>query len=74
LENIKGCGDHLKNPDVDERIILKRVRFEVLTAVKMVIFFWAVVQCGLVGGHQRFGKTHCLQKNNIDNIKTDLSY
>jgi hypothetical protein len=38
-----------------------RMRFEVLTAVKMsILVFWVVTQCGLVGRYQRFGGTYCL--------------
>jgi hypothetical protein len=32
-------------------------RFEVLTAVKIAMFFWVVTPCGLVGRYQRFGET-----------------
>jgi hypothetical protein len=37
------------------------MRFEVLTAVKMLMLvFWIVTPCGLVGRYQRFGGTYCL--------------
>jgi hypothetical protein len=36
-------------------------RFEVFTAVKMLmLFFWVITSCGLVGRYQRFGGTYCL--------------
>jgi hypothetical protein len=35
--------------------------FEVLTAVKMLmVVFWVVTPCGLVGGYQHFRGTYCL--------------
>jgi hypothetical protein len=36
------------------------VRYEVLKAVKMLLAFWAVTPCGLVGRYQRFGGTYFL--------------
>jgi hypothetical protein len=34
-------------------------RFEVLTAVKMlIVVFWVVTPCSLVGGYQRLGGTY----------------
>jgi hypothetical protein len=52
------------------------VRFEVLTAVKMLmLFFWVVTPCGLVGRYQLFEEICCLhletstQNNNNDKIK-----
>jgi hypothetical protein len=37
---------------------LDRMRFEVLTVVKMLVF-WTVMPCGLVGGYKHFrGKYH----------------
>jgi hypothetical protein len=35
------------------------MRFEVLTAVKMSLFFWVVRPCGLIGRYDRFGETFC---------------
>jgi hypothetical protein len=39
---------------------LRIVRFEVLTAVKMTMFFWVVTPCELVVRYQGFGETYCL--------------
>jgi hypothetical protein len=40
---------------------MKYMRFEVLTAAKMLmLFFWIVTPCTLVGRYQRFGETYCL--------------
>jgi hypothetical protein len=36
------------------------VRFEVLTAVKMMMFFWAVTPRTLIARQQHFGETYCL--------------
>jgi hypothetical protein len=36
------------------------VRFEIFTAVRMMMFFWVLVPCRLVGTCQRFGETYCL--------------
>jgi hypothetical protein len=58
------------------------VRFEVLTAVKMLmLFFWVVMLCGLVGRYQCFGGTYCLHlqlwiwrwKNSIDTLNICFS-
>jgi hypothetical protein len=36
------------------------VRYEVLTAVRiMLLFFWVVTPCRLVGRYQRLGETYC---------------
>jgi hypothetical protein len=36
-----------------------KMRFEVLMAVKMLMLaFWVIMLCGLVGRHQRFGGTY----------------
>jgi hypothetical protein len=35
------------------------VRSEVFTAVRMVMMFWALAPCRLVGRCQRFGVTYC---------------
>jgi hypothetical protein len=40
-------------------LITKNFRFEVLTAVKMLIF-WVVTPCGTVGRYQRFRGTYRL--------------
>lgn len=32
------------------------VRFEVLTAMRMILFFWVAMSCGLVGGYKCFGE------------------
>jgi hypothetical protein len=36
------------------------VRVEVFTAVKMMMFFWVLRPCKLVGRCHRFGETYCL--------------
>jgi hypothetical protein len=36
------------------------IKSEVLTTVKMMLLFWVVTPCGLVGRHQRFGETYFL--------------
>jgi hypothetical protein len=37
--------------------------FEVLTALKiLMLVFWVVMPCGLVGRHQRFGGACCLHR------------
>jgi hypothetical protein len=36
------------------------VRFEVVTVVKMMMFFWVITPYELVVRYQRFGETHCL--------------
>jgi hypothetical protein len=37
------------------------MRFDVLTAVKMLMFvFWVVTPCGFVGRYQRIGETYYL--------------
>jgi hypothetical protein len=37
------------------------LKFEVFTAVRMMmLFFWVLEPCGLVGRGQRFGETYCL--------------
>jgi hypothetical protein len=34
------------------------VRFEVFTAVKVLMFFWILAPCRLVGRYQHFGETY----------------
>jgi hypothetical protein len=34
--------------------------FEVITAVRMTMFFYVVAPCTFVGRYQRFGETQCL--------------
>jgi hypothetical protein len=37
------------------------MRFEILMAVKIsIFFFWVATPCGLVGRYQRFGGAYCL--------------
>jgi hypothetical protein len=36
-----------------------RIRFFILTAVKMTLFFWVVMLCELIGRYQYFGETYC---------------
>jgi hypothetical protein len=37
------------------------IRFEVYTAMKMLMLvFWVVMPCGLVDRCKRFGRTYCL--------------
>jgi hypothetical protein len=42
--------------------LLQLVRFEVFTAVRimMMMIFWVLAPCRLVGRYQRFGDTYCL--------------
>jgi hypothetical protein len=52
------------------------MRLEILMAVKnLMLLFWTVIPCGLVGRHQHFGKTYrfhlqgvTIQKTNTDNL------
>jgi hypothetical protein len=40
---------------------MRHVRFEVFTAVTiMMMLFWVLAPCGLVGRRQLFGETYCL--------------
>jgi hypothetical protein len=42
------------------------MRFEVLTAVKLLMFvFWAVTPCGLVGRRQNSGGTYLISSSGI---------
>jgi hypothetical protein len=42
-------------------VINMKIRFfDVITAVKiLILLFWVVTPCGLVGRHHRFGGTYC---------------
>jgi hypothetical protein len=46
------------------------VRFEVLTAVNILMLFWAVTPCGVLGRYQSFGETYC---SHIEGVKTQKS-
>jgi hypothetical protein len=37
------------------------LRFEVFMAVRMMMFFWVLAPCRLVGRCQHFGETYCLE-------------
>jgi hypothetical protein len=36
------------------------MRYEVLRAVQIIMFFWIITPSGLVGGYQQFGDTYYL--------------
>lgn len=36
------------------------MKIQVLTAMKMMLYLWAVTPCGFVGRSQRFSATYCL--------------
>jgi hypothetical protein len=44
------------------------VGFEVLTAVKMKMFFGVLTPCTLVGRYQNFRETYCLNHENGDSM------
>jgi hypothetical protein len=45
---------------LDQLSYYHRLRSEVVTAVRMMMMFWVLAPCRLVGRSQRFGETYCL--------------
>jgi hypothetical protein len=60
-ENIK-INSHVCRIYLHDGYIVKRVRYEVLTAanIKMAVF-WVVAQCSLVEIYRRFRGAYCLR-------------
>jgi hypothetical protein len=51
----------LSGPTIKINTLVNDVKFEVLTAVKiLMLVFWVVRPCGLVGRYQHFVGTYCL--------------